>query len=459
MNAKSFLDRRQFLQATIGGCGFCAGGLHSQLKLAAAQTQSGVYAPQRLHHPARAKQLIIVFLTGGFSHVETFDYKPQLNADHGKTAMYRGNAQKIMGSQFRFDPYGQSGLMMSELFSNLGSVADELCMIRTMKTDIVEHFQATLAMHTGSATIPMPSIGGWLSYGLGTLNKNLPAYTVFCELLPYAGAQNWDSLFLPPIHQGVHLLPGDDPIPNLNPLARSTTLAELQQKMLHDVNQMHWKQRQHDAQLIARDQTNQVARGMMRVAPGVLNANQETASTLQMYGVEAGDTRSFAWQCLAARRLVERGVRVVEIIESGSHSNWDSHANMQEHVPKAERVDKPVAALSSDLNQRGMLDETLIAICTEFGRTPVTFNSTGREHHADAFSCLLAGGGIQGGITYGETDPYGISTVDKPCHVHDYHATILHLMGIDHERLTYRYAGRDFRLTDVHGNVMKEIII
>jgi len=452
--------RRKFLQTlSCCGAGFAASGLASRLDLIAQVNNASVNAPYRLKTPPRAKQLLIVFLTGGFSHVETFDYKPKLNADNGKTANVKGHAQSLLGSQFKFSPYGESGLMISEIFSELGSVIDDLCIIRSMKTDNVEHFEATLAMHTGSSSVPMPGIGGWLSYGLGPLNPNLPAYTVFCEAMPYAGGQNWDSLFLPPIHQGVRVIPGNDPIPNLKkPDAVPDSVVELQQDMLRDLNRLHWEKRGNDAQLLARDHATQVARGMIKVAPEVLDVSKETQSTLDLYNLKAGDNQSFAWQCLTARRLIEQGVRVVEIIESGTADNWDAHLDMQQHLPRSKKVNAPLAALIKDLKQRGLLDDTLVAICTEFGRTPFTFNFKGREHHADAFSCILAGGGTKGGIAFGETDEYGLAPIKDTCHIHDYHATILHLMGIDHEKLTYHYGGRDYRLTDVHGRVINELI-
>jgi hypothetical protein len=423
-------------------------------------------APQRAHFPARAKNLIVVFLSGGFSHVDTFDFKPKLQHDHGKKVFgrdLRDTTDKpfyLISSPFRFTRNGQCGLMVSELFPRLGALADDLCVIRTLHTDILEHFQATLAMHTGSATVPMPSLGSWLSYGLGTFNSNLPPYVVLAENMPYAGAQNWDSNFLPPVHQGVRLVPGNEPIADLRSPVPSITLRELEETMLRDVNEMHSRERPHDMNLRARSHSFETARGMMREAPEVFDLRREAETSFELYGFSREDNKSFAWQCLIARRMVERGVRVVELIDTGSNNNWDAHGNMQEHRGKAQRVDRALAGLIKDLKQRGLLAETLIAICTEFGRTPwgATPADKGRNHHAKAFTCLLAGAGVKGGTSYGETDEYGINIVSNPCHVHDYHATILHIMGIDHKQLTYRYAGRDFRLTDVDGNVIHAIL-
>jgi hypothetical protein len=424
-------------------------------------------APKPAHFPPKAKQLIFLFLTGGVSHMDTFDPKPRLNAEHNKPIPAFGlrpdeaKPLPILGSKFKFEPGGKSGLMISELFPHLRTVADDLCVIRSMHTDIVEHFQATLAMHTGSATVPLPSIGAWLSYGLGTFNPNLPSFVVLAEHFPYAGAQVWDSNFLPPEHQGVRIVPGDKPSADLDPLPRPVTLRELEGIMLHDVNQAHAAQRPGDPNLRARIASFNTARGMMNEAPEVFDLSRESDLTLEQYGLTRGDNKSLAWQCLIVRRLIERGVRVVELIDTGSHDNWDSHGDMETHRPKALRADRAIAALIQDLKQRGLLTQTLVAICTEFGRTPWSDggNGKGRNHYAKAFSCLLAGAGMKSGITYGETDEYGANIVANPCHVHDYHATILHLMGIDHTRLTYRYAGRDFRLTDVAGNVLKDILV
>lgn len=443
-----------------------AAGLYPKLSLAAALGGGHPLAPKPGHFPARAKQLIFVFLTGGFSHLDTFDPKPELNTQHGKPIPAFGlrpdesKALPLLGSKFQFAPGGKSGLMISELFPNLRTVADHLCVIRSMHTDIVEHFQATLAMHTGSATVPLPSIGAWLSYGLGTFNRNLPSYVVLSEHFPYAGAQVWDSNFLPAEHAGVRIVPGDRPVSDLTPPPRPVSMRELEAIMLRDLNETHAAKRRDDPSLRARMNSFETARGMMREAPETFDLSHEPDALLESYGLKRGDNRSFAWQCVIARRLIERGVRVVELIDTGSHDNWDSHGDMETHRPKALRVDLALSALLRDLGSRALLDQTLIAICTEFGRTPWSDggNGKGRNHYAKAFTCLLAGAGVKGGITYGETDLYGAEITANPCHVHDYHATILHLMGIDHERLTYRYGGRDFRLTDVAGEVIRPIL-
>ncbi len=334
------IGRREFLRSAATAAAMGA-GTYPALARAAEQNGGGLVAPSRTHHEPRARNLLIVFLTGGFSHVDTFDHKPELSRYHGKSVPSFGlrpdetHDRPLMGSPFQFRACGNSGLMISELFPNLGSMADELCVIRSMHTDIVEHFQAVLAMHTGSATVPMPSIGAWISYGLGTMNPNLPAYVVLCERLPYAGTQIWDSSFLPPSHQGVRIVPGPEPIPDLRPPERLASLAELERIMLRDVNERHAARRPGDADLRARTATFDVARGLMREAPEALDVGRESPATLAAYGIEDASPTSFGRQCLMARRLIERGVRVVELIDSGSNNNWDAHGNMEEHRPKA----------------------------------------------------------------------------------------------------------------------------
>lgn len=450
-------DRRDFL-GRAGCLGFMGLGASTYARRALAAELMGGHplAPRPGHFPPKAKSIIFVFLTGGFSHVDTFDPKPRLAADQDQP-LGPGFA---LGSPFKFERRGESGLEISELFPCLGNHADDLCVIRSLHTDIVEHFQATLAMHTGSATIPMPSLGSWLSLALGTENPNLPSYVVLCEHLPYAGSQVWDSSFLPPDHQGTRIIPGPEPIADLVPKSGPGPLAELEARMLRDIDERYARLRPGDLRPRARLGSFEIARGMMQTAPAIFEVAAETNETRALYGIEPGDRSSFGWQCLVARRMVESGARVVELIDTGSSNNWDAHGDMRDHLPKAQRVDRALAALLTDLKRRGLLQETLIVGCTEFGRTPWAVNKgeKGRSHHADAFSCFLAGAGVRGGMAYGRTDDHGVAIVQDPVHVHDFHATILHLMGIDHERLTYRYAGRDFRLTDVDGNVIRAIL-
>ncbi|HXI42288.1 MAG TPA: DUF1501 domain-containing protein [Bryobacteraceae bacterium] len=462
------MHRRQFLNCSLG---FAASAAYPLLCATVAVNDGGPLAPKPGHFPAKAKRLLIIYLTGGVSHVDLFDPKPKLKELNGKVIDVPSSIplskemQKhpILASPWEFEPSGKSGVMISNLLPKFRQRADDLCVIRTMHTDLVEHFQATLAMNTGSATLPMPSIGAWISYGLGTENPNLPSFVVLCEEPPYASAQVWDSGFLPPFHQGTRITPGDDPVPNLKPPARDTTLAEMEAMLIRDANELHAVARPEDLELKARIRSFDTARGMMKVAPRILDVTGESAKTLELYGVQAGDKKSLGYQCLMARRLLESGVRVVELIESGADGdgNWDAHNNITTQIThKTQRIDAPLAALMTDLKQRGMLSDTLVAICTEFGRTPWTNEaySWGRHHWGKAFSCLLAGGGVKGGCAFGQTNELGSEIVENGVHVHDYHATILHLMGLDHTKLTYRYAGRDFRLTDVSGRVVREIL-
>jgi hypothetical protein len=331
-----------------------------------------------------------------------------------------------------------------------------------MTTDHPNHYEATLQMHTGSLSFARPSIGSWVSYGLGTMNQNLPSFMVIAPKSPYAGEQVWDSNFLPAHHQGTRVLPGAAPIAHLQRRAPSLQLQQLELQALRDFNRQYLQSRPGDSQLEARIQSFETAFGMQMEAPEAFDLSKESEATLQLYGLERGSTEGFGWQCLVARRLVERGVRFIELIDSGSSSaeNWDAHEDMLTHSPLARNVDQPIAGLLKDLKSRGLLDDTLVVWTTEFGRT--SFNKQndlkGRDHHPLAFSSWLAGGGVKPGITYGATDEYGIKVADNPVHVHDFHATILHLLGLDHERLTHRYSGRDFRLTDVSGQVVKKII-
>ena len=456
-------SRREFLRQAAALTGVsCAGAtaLRNGLLQAALQEGGHPLAPRRGHKAARARNLIIVNLTGGLSHVDSFDYKPKLQADHGKTIDWRGRPFFLNASPFRFRRYGELGLSVSELFPHLASQVDKLAVIHSMVNDHISHGQATLAMHCGLTTIPMPSIGSWISYGLGTSEPNLPPFVVLAAALPYMGNQVWDASFLPAHHTGTHLVPGKDPVPNLKSPLPTVSLGQLEQLMLRRINERHARDRQQDPRLRARMSSFRTAAGMMQLAPRVLDVSGETRGTLDHFGVASGDQRSIAWQLLAARRLVEHGVRVVEVVHTGSGANWDSHGDMQQHRLRARDIDRPLAALIADLEMRGLLDETLVAICTEFGRSPAgTENEKGRNHHNSAFTCLLAGGGTRPGTVHGQSDEYGNVVASDEVHVHDLHATILHLMGLDHELLTYRFGGRDFRLTDVRGRVVHEILV
>jgi hypothetical protein len=301
-------------------------------------------------------------------------------------------------------------------------------------------------------------MGSWISYGLGTENQNLPSFVVLAPHLPYAGTQSWDADFLPAVHQGTRVLPGKEPVRDLERRSPTAAIQEAELDLLERFNRRHQATRSSDSRLAARMQAFETAFGMQSAMPEVLDLSRETDAILQLYGLERGSTEGFAWQCLVARRMAERGVRFIELIDSGSSNNWDSHGNMQEHRPKAQNVDQPIAGLLKDLKSRGMLDDTLVVFTTEFGRTPHTDGPQGRSHHPHVFSSWLAGGGVKGGTVFGESDDYGYDVARDLVHAHDLHATILHLLGLNHEKLVFRHAGRDFRLTDVHGRVVREIL-
>ena len=406
------------------------------------------------HYAPKAKRVIYLFMTGGVSHLESFDPKPRLAADAGKK--YKGRT--LLGPQFRFAPAGRSGTPVSELFPNVATCVDDLCVIRSLTGSHFEHFQATLGVHCGSLTVKRPSMGSWVSFGLGTENRNLPSYVVLAPHLPYAGTQVWSSDFLPVCHQGTRIIPGKEPVQDLARRSPSDAVQAMELDLLARFNRRHQRDRRSDPLLAGRIQSFETAFGMQQEMPEVLDLSRESDATLALYGLERGSTSGFAWQCLVARRMAERGVRFVELIDSGSSNNWDSHGDMKEHRPKARNVDQAIAGLLKDLKSRGMLEETLVVWTTEFGRTPHTDGPTGRSHHPSVFSSWLAGGGAKPGTVYGASDDYGYQVAEDPVHLHDFHATILHLLGLDHERMTYRHAGRDFRLTDVHGRVVKDLL-
>lgn len=457
--------RREFLRHAAGGFGSLA--LYSMLAEEAASEEAvDPLAMKRPHFEPKAKRVIFLYMTGGVSHVDSFDPKPQLFANHGKQITV-DNWQGKIGEftrylkrpNWEFRPGGECGTQVSDLFPHIRDVVDDLCVIRSMETDHTNHYESTLGMHCGSWTFARPSIGSWISYGLGTVNRNLPSFVVVAPHAPYAGAQTWGSDFLPGSHQGTQFVPGDDPVPNIKPRVASK-LQELELDLLHRANQQHLEQRPADRALEARIRSFETAFGMQREAPEALDLSGETAETFQAYGLEPGQKTGFGWQCLVARRLAERGVRFIELIDVGSSNNWDAHGDMATHAPLAKNIDQPIAALIRDLKQRGMLDDTLVVWTTEFGRTPYheAIDHAGREHHHQVFSSWMAGGGVQRGIVHGASDEFGIAVGEKRVHVHDFHATILHQLGLDHERLTFRYAGRDYRLTDVHGRVVDEIV-
>ncbi len=452
-----YMSRREMLLRSAFGFGTI-----STLSLSSVQNTLGALAeaPHPLaakapHFTPRAQRVIFLYQTGGVSHIDTFDPKEKLNADHGKT--YGDRGKKLRGSNWEAHPYGRNGTMVTTLFPNICKAIDDICLIRSMWGDQDGHLQADVQMHTGSnGSAIMPGIGAWLSYALGTQNVDLPSHVVFCKSLPYGGGQEWDSYFLPSYHQGVVIKPSDDPIPNLSPY-RKTDLQEKELQMLHKINERHLLSRREMVDLKARMLAFKTAYSMQSIVPDLFDLGDESDATLQLYGVEPGDTESYAWQCLMARRMAEKGVRFIELVDSGgAGGNWDQHSRLEQHERQARIIDQPTAALIQDLKLRGMYDDTLIVWCTEFGRTPT--GESGREHHAKVFSCWLAGGAVEGGLVYGASDDIGWDVAENPVHINDFHATILHIMGLDHLKLTYKYAGRDFRLTDVGGNVVHDLL-
>lgn len=460
--------RRGFLRSMVGGT-MLFPGLVSQL-MAEDQRRpesDDPLAPRAPHFAPKAKRVIFLYLSGGVSHVDSWDPKPKLFADAGRTVSVnefqgrKGDFQMYLKRpQWDFHPHGQSGIEVSTLFPHTARCVDDLCVIRSMKSDHTNHYEATLGIHTGSFSFTRPSIGAWTSYGLGTENRNLPSFIVIAPKTPYAGSQVWASDFLPGAHQGTLVVPGNEPVANIRRRVPSTELQELELDLLAKFNRRHLANRPDDPLLAARIKSYETAFGMQTEMPDVFDLSRESDATLALYGLERGSTQGFTWQCLVARRLAERGVRFIELIDTGSSDNWDAHGDMLAHAPLARNVDQAIAGLLRDLKSRGMFEDTLVVWTTEFGRTPfnAAADAKGREHHHWVYSSWLAGAGVRPGMVYGESDDYGIDVARDPVHVHDFHATILHLMGLNHERLTYRHNGRDYRLTDVAGNVVQGLL-
>lgn len=446
------------LRSLLGGSMLLPGIIS---ELVAAETSSvspeNPLAPRAPHFPGKAKRVIFLYMSGGVSHVDSFDPKPKLISDHGKKI----KQGYIKRPDWDFTANGKSGTEVSELFPNIADCVDDICLIRSMRGDHGNHFEATLGIHTGSVTFARPSLGSWVSYGLGTFNQNLPSFVVVAPYLPYAGEQIWSSDFLPGCHQGIRVIPGDEPIPNIKRRLDSIEEQKMELGLIQSMNRRHQRlRREHDPLLAARIKSFETAFGMQMEAPEAFDVSKESDATHDLYGLVRGARIGFAWQCLVARRLAERGVRFIELIDSGASGNWDSHGDMADHQNLARNVDRPIAGLLKDLKARGMLEDTLVVWTTEFGRASCVEKSDnkGREHHPGVFCSWLAGAGIKPGITYGKSDDYGIAVAENEVHVHDFHATILHLLGLDHEKLTFRHAGRDFRLTDVEGTVVKAIL-
>jgi Protein of unknown function (DUF1501) len=471
MNAD--IRRRTFLGNGVAGVGLVA--LNSLLNprlLAsnepAAGRWRGVVNP--LHHPAKAKRIIFLYQAGGPSHLETFDYKPKLAEMHKKQmpesftkgqqiAQLQGKPLICFGPQYGFQKFGKSGQEMCELFPHIGSVADEICIVRSMYTEQINHDPAHTVMNTGSIVTGRPSMGSWLLYGLGADAEDLPGFVVLLsagkggQMQPIASRQ-WSAGILPSKFQGVKLNSIGDPVLYIeNPPGVSSAIQRDSIDAINALNRMEHTVLQ-DPEIMTRVAQYEMAFKMQASVPGLVDMSKEPKEVLDMYGAKPGDG-SFASNCLLARRLAERGVRFIQLY----HRDWDHHGGLKQGIAyKAEEVDRPTAALIKDLKQRGMLDDTLIVWGGEFGRTPMSQGGDGRDHHIKGFSYVLAGGGIKGGITYGSTDDLGYAAQENPVSVHDFHATMLHLLGIDHKRLTVKFQGLDARLTGISGDVVKDIL-
>ncbi|MSU64885.1 MAG: DUF1501 domain-containing protein [Opitutus sp.] len=456
-----FLTRRQFLNRMgLGLGGLALAGLLDPRDLIGAQAgaaaKPGPLSPHPSHFPGKAKAIIHIFAQGAPSHVDTWDPKPALTKMNGKTI---GSDGVAMGSPFKFSRFGQSGLEASELFAKTAAHADDLAVIRSMWTDIPAHEVATVFMNTGSLRIAKPSMGSWLVYGLGTENQNLPGFIALRGgRLPPGGASNYQAAFLPGVYQGASINTQAPSVPLMIQNIRNQYVGRAEQRrqlnFIQQLNELHAQNLQRDAALETRLESFEIAFRMQAEALDVFDINKESVATRAAYG--AGEQGK---QLLIARRLVERGVRMVQVW----HDGWDHHQQLQQRITqKAGEIDQPLAALLTDLKQRGLLDSTLVIWGGEFGRKPTKdkngYDDPGRDHNAKAFSVVLAGGGVKGGTVYGATDEFGAAAVKDKVHVHDLHATILQSMGLDHTKLTYRFNGRDFRLTDVAGNVVKPIL-
>jgi hypothetical protein len=469
------MSRRQMLRRFASGFGMLglAGLLTEDIMSsarAAADAASNPLIVKPPQFPAKAKRIIFLFMSGGPSHVDTFDPKPRLAKDNGKPLPFekpkleRTKTGNLLQSPWAFKQHGQSGTVVSELFPHISTCVDDMCVIRSMVADNINHNGACLQMNTGEQAFSRPSLGSWLLYGLGSENQDLPGFVVISPSQPAQGAPLWSSSFLPASYQGTLVSDLNNPIANLKNSRLSPAQQREQLDLLKQLNTIHQQQREEDNRLSARIASFELAFRMQAHAPEAFDVTHESEETKKLYGLDEATTETFGKQCLMARRLAERGVRMVQVYHTttakrSSCQLWDQHSGLKVELPNnCAAVDKPIAGLLKDLKARGLLEDTLVVWGGEFGRTPTAEGTDGREHHPFGFSMWLAGGGIKGGLAYGATDEFGWHAVENKVHVHDLHATILHLMGINHEKLTYRYSGRDFRLTDVSGRVVTDIL-
>ena len=466
--------RRGLLRAA--GCGFgylaMAGLMAEEARAEAARADAGPMSPKPPHFAPHAKRVIFLFMHGGPSSVDTFDPKPRLEKDHGKPcpiklplSFAKGELGPLMKSPWKFKQYGQSGIPVSDLFPNVAQHVDDMCIIRSMVGEGVDHGAALLQTFTGTSTFIRPCMGSWALYGLGTENQDLPGFITIKPTLSHGGSKNWGSAFLPGAYQGTPIgnaglkvadIQGE-PLEYLLNKHYSPQQQRFELDMLQNINKRHAEVRHHDPQLEARIQALELAFRMQAQAPEAFEVDRESPATKQLYGLDEEATRDFGWQCLLARRLAERGVRYIQCTHS---YKWDQHGELfVKHTQNAKEVDKPIAGLLADLKARGLLKDTLVIWAGEFGRTPISQGGDGRDHNPYGYSIWMAGGGAKPGFVYGATDEIGYHAEEDRMNLHDFHATVLYLLGIEHEKLTYRYSGRDFRLTDVAGIVARKMIV
>lgn len=455
--------RREMLRGSA--CGF------GQLSLAAMLGSQAIAGPdvmgtRRTHFTPRAKRIIFLFMWGGPSHVDTFDPKPLLRKLDGQplsgtsVGSPRAELGTLLGSPFRFAQHGEGGVWISELFPHLARQADQLCVIRSVHTEGSAHGEALLRLHTGQSNLVRPSVGAWVSYGLGSENENLPAFLAISPPRGHGGVQNYGAAFLPARHQATAIGSAEIPIAEarISHLSNPRIASDVQREQLDLVQQLnrdHLASTSKDSSIEGLIANYELAYRMQSTIPGLMDLGSETQETLDLYGVDQQPTDNFGRQCLLARKFAEAGARYIQV---STDYTWDHHQKVNEgSIKEAAKVDRPLAGLLVDLGRRGLLEDTLVVWGAEFGRTPTAENTDGRNHHPQAFTMWMAGGGVRGGYTFGSTDEFGYHPQENPVHMHDLHATLLHGLGLDHQRLTYRHAGRDFRLTDVHGHVIRDI--
>ena len=469
MNCFNFynsINRRSMLARSAAGfaqIGLTAMAGQAMLPSASASMNAIDQLP---HFATTAKRVIFLFMWGGPSHVDLFDYKPRLNDFAGKAVTPEAYGGKqppggtILGSPFKYQQHGQSGVWISELFPHVAKHADRMCVIRSMHTDGSAHGEALLNLHTGNSNLVRPSVGAWVSYGLGGESENLPGFVTISPPRGHGGVQNYGSAFLPAVHQGTAIGSAETPIAsarmaNISNSKIDRSAQREQLDLIQALNHQHLQKAGTDQGIEGLIASYELAFRMQSTVPQILSLADESPETLKLYGVDAQPTDNFARQCLLARKFAEKGVRYIQV---STDYTWDHHTKNNEGLVKeCAQVDKPIAGLLADLQQRGMLEETLVVWGSEFGRTPTVENGDGRNHHPAAFTMWMAGGGAKGGLTYGSTDDFGFHPVENPMHMHDFHATLLYALGLDHKRLTFRHAGRDFRLTDIFGTAATEL--